>query len=114
MLLGLALLGGACTEESPVTVKPEGDEQAPVEIDRSAFACGADVSWVTWLEAKGYTFFNQEGVQKECMRLLKEDCGVNAIRLRVCVGQSVRRVEQCIRCCSEGSPGASVGSAGDD
>lgn len=88
MLLGLALLGGACTEESPVTVKPEGDEQAPVEIDRSAFACGADVSWVTWLEAKGYTFFNQEGVQKECMRLLKEDCGVNAIRLRVWVNPS--------------------------
>ena len=88
MLLGLALLGGACTEESPVTVKPEGDGQAPVEIDRSAFACGADVSWVTWLEAKGYTFFNQEGVQKECMRLLKEDCGVNAIRLRVWVNPS--------------------------
>lgn len=85
ILFGAASLLGACTEDSPVTVKPEGDGQTSVEIDRTAFACGADVSWVTWLESKGYIFTNQDGVQKECMQLLRDDCGVNAIRLRVWV-----------------------------
>lgn len=85
ILFSATLLWGACTEDSPVTVKTGDDGKTSVEIDRTAFACGADVSWVTWLEAKGYTFANQDGVQKECMQLLRDDCGVNAIRLRVWV-----------------------------
>lgn len=83
-VLGTLFLG-ACTEESPVTVRPEGAGPASVTIDRDAFACGADVSWITQLEHKGYTFSNQDGVSKECMQLLRDDCGVNAIRLRVWV-----------------------------
>lgn len=79
------LVATACTEDSPVTVRPEGSGQEIVEIDRNTFARGADVSWITWLESKGYTFANQDGEQKECMRLLRDDCGVNAIRLRVWV-----------------------------
>lgn len=81
---GVMLLSG-CTEDSPVTVRPEADDKPAVEIDRNAFAKGADVSWITQLEHEGFTFANQEGVQKECMALLSEDCGVNAIRLRVWV-----------------------------
>ncbi len=86
VLFSASLLLGACSEDSPVTIKPEGsDNNGPIEIDRTAFARGADVSWITWLESKGYTFANQDGVQKECMQLLRDDCGVNAIRLRVWV-----------------------------
>lgn len=80
------LLLGSCTEDSPVTVRPDGGEKdKPAQIDRTAFAKGADVSWITELEHKGYTFANADGVQKECMELLRDDCGVNAIRLRVWV-----------------------------
>lgn len=83
--LGASLLFGACTEDSPVTVRPADQDKETTEIDRTAFARGADVSWVTELEHKGFTFANQSGVQKECMQLLRDDCGVNSIRLRVWV-----------------------------
>lgn len=82
----LMLLSGGCKEESPVTVRPDNPgNESTVVIDRNAFAKGADVSWITELEHKGYTFSNADGQQKECMRLLRDDCGVNAIRLRVWV-----------------------------
>ncbi|MGN0213042.1 MAG: arabinogalactan endo-beta-1,4-galactanase [Muribaculaceae bacterium] len=74
---------GACKQDSPITIGGETPETLP--IDRTAFAKGADVSWLSELEAEGYTFTDADGVQKECMQLLKEDCGVNAIRLRVWV-----------------------------
>lgn len=79
------VLMGACTEDSPKTYPPV--DNTPVEIERGTFARGADVSWLTELEAKGYTF-NTGGAsatQKELMELLRDDCGVNAIRLRVWV-----------------------------
>lgn len=83
---GLMLIAGSCTEESPVTKRPDGSTtDKVVELDRTKFAHGADVSWITELEHKGYTFSNAEGVEKECMQLLRDDCGVNSIRLRVWV-----------------------------
>lgn len=80
-LLGLSATG--CTEDSPVTNPPVVHE--PVEIERGTFAKGADVSWVTEFESKGYKFQTQAGEEKELMTLLRDDCGVNAIRLRVWV-----------------------------
>ncbi|MDE6811153.1 MAG: glycosyl hydrolase 53 family protein, partial [Muribaculaceae bacterium] len=50
---------------------------------KPGFAKGADVGWITEMEADGCKFYNQEGVEKECMTLLRDDCGVNSIRLRV-------------------------------
>ena len=50
----------------------------------STFAVGADVSWVTQMEAANKLFYNGAGQQKECMQLLK-DLGSNTIRLRVWV-----------------------------
>ena len=72
----------ACTQESPIT-NPRQAEIEPAEV--GSFAKGADVSWLTQLESEGYSFTNKQGVATECMQLLKEDCGVNAIRLRVWV-----------------------------
>lgn len=49
-------------------------------------ARGADVGWVTELEQKGYRFYTRDTrQQKELMRLLRDDAGVNSIRLRVWV-----------------------------
>ena len=53
----------------------------PVNTD---FVKGADISWLTEMEASGRKFYNNAGVEKECMQLLK-DLGMNAIRLRVWV-----------------------------
>lgn len=77
------LLAAGCSDVDVVTNPPVVDE--PIVIERGTFAKGADVSWVTELEAAGCEFMNAAGEKKELMQLLKEDCGVNAIRLRVWV-----------------------------
>ncbi|MCM1293785.1 MAG: arabinogalactan endo-1,4-beta-galactosidase [Bacteroides sp.] len=77
------MLLAACNEDSPVTNPPV--DNRPVEIDRTQFAKGADVSWLTQLEAEGEKFYAPDGTQMECMELLRDHCGVNAIRLRVWV-----------------------------
>ena len=49
-----------------------------------AFAKGADVSWVTELEARGYSWRTAAGLPKDCFALMKA-LGFNAVRLRVWV-----------------------------
>lgn len=49
-----------------------------------SFAVGADISWITEMEARGEKFYNYQGEERECTALMKE-LGVNAIRLRVWV-----------------------------
>ena len=48
------------------------------------FACGADVSWCSEMEADGKRFYNAAGEETEIMALMKQ-IGMNAIRLRVWV-----------------------------
>ena len=66
------------TPITPVTVV------VPVVPTTSDFAKGADVSWITEMEAKGNKFYTSAGVEKEGMDLLKS-LGMNSIRLRVWV-----------------------------
>lgn len=82
LLIALVMMVASCTQESPLTNPfPE-----PVEPpDRSAFAKGADVSWVTQMEKEGIKFYNSLHQETELMTLLKQETGVNAIRLRVWV-----------------------------
>lgn len=60
---------------------PDPDPVPPVS---STFAKGADVSWLTEMEAAGKKFYNGSGTEQECMALLK-GLGMNTIRLRVWV-----------------------------
>lgn len=53
----------------------------------TTFAKGADVSWVTQMEANGVKFYNSAGTATECMTLLKS-LGMNSIRLRAWVNPS--------------------------
>lgn len=53
----------------------------------SAFAKGADVSWLPQMEATGNRFYDTDGKEKDCLQLLKER-GMNTIRLRVFVNPS--------------------------
>jgi arabinogalactan endo-1,4-beta-galactosidase len=55
---------------------------APVTIP--VFAKGADISWLTEMEAAGKQFYNSAGEAQDAVKLLK-DIGMNAVRLRVWV-----------------------------
>jgi arabinogalactan endo-1,4-beta-galactosidase len=74
-LLSLSCCGGGKDDPIP---------DPPLEIDTGYFAKGADVSWLTEMEAAGRRFYNSDGVTMECMTLLRS-LGMNAIRLRVWV-----------------------------
>ncbi len=50
-----------------------------------AFAKGADISWVTQMEASNYKFYNAAGTQEDLFQLLRDDYNLNTIRLRVWV-----------------------------
>jgi arabinogalactan endo-1,4-beta-galactosidase len=54
---------------------------------KAQFVKGADIGWLSQMEATGYKFYNSAGVQTECMLILK-DKEINTIRLRVWVNPS--------------------------
>lgn len=58
---------------------------------QTPFANGADVGWLSQMEATGYKFYDTNGTQKECLQLLK-DRGINTIRLRVWVNPSTDKL----------------------
>ena len=71
-----------------ITACSSNDETKTPQIlpvyDMSGFVKGADVSWLTEQEFKNKKFYTANGVETECMELLRS-MGVNAIRLRVWV-----------------------------
>ena len=66
-------------DEPETTVVP-----IPQPASAPAFAYGADISWVTEMESKGYKFYNAEGTATELTALMKS-LGCNAVRYRVWV-----------------------------
>ncbi len=53
-------------------------------ITAQSFAKGADVGWISQMEANGKKFYNSAGVEQDLFQILK-DKGINSIRLRVWV-----------------------------
>lgn len=51
------------------------------------FAKGADIGWLQQMEATGYKFYDDYGVEKDCLEILKEH-GIDSIRLRAWVNPS--------------------------
>ena len=68
------------------TTPPEPDPD-PVPPPSTSFVKGADISWITEMEAAGKKFYNSAGTETEIMQLLK-GLGMNTIRLRVWVNPS--------------------------
>lgn len=68
--------------QDPVITDPVIPPLEPVTTP--AFACGADVSWLSEMEHDGKTFKKADGTTADLFAVLK-DCGINAIRLRVWV-----------------------------
>ncbi len=46
------------------------------------FAKGADISWITRLEASGYRWYNENGTQQDVLQILK-DHGMDTLHARV-------------------------------
>jgi arabinogalactan endo-1,4-beta-galactosidase len=67
--------------------KEDNKKPDPQQNDTSTFAKGADVSWITEMEASDIFFYNKDNVKTEGMALLKS-LGMNAIRLRIWVNPS--------------------------
>lgn len=64
---------------------PEPPPPPPPPVNNNpAFVKGADVSWLTEMEAAGRKFYNSNGVEQDLFQILK-DLGMNTIRLRVWV-----------------------------
>lgn len=75
------LLSLTCSKKNaPITVDPPNPS-------KTEFAKGADISWITEMEAAGLKFYNAAGAQQEGMALMKS-LGMNTIRLRVWVNPS--------------------------
>lgn len=73
----LLVLFSACSKKS-------NPASPPVIADSSWFAKGADISWITEMEAGGKKFYNSSGTAMDCYDLL-QSLGINSIRLRVWV-----------------------------
>jgi arabinogalactan endo-1,4-beta-galactosidase len=75
----------SCSKK-PVTPPPAQQTTTTytAPVVSSAFAKGADVSWVTQMEASGYKFYDKNGNQMDLFALLKS-IGFNSIRLRAWV-----------------------------
>lgn len=78
LFFSLAIFFVACKEKTPV--EPDTN---PTNTD-STFVKGADISWLTEMEASGKKFYSKSGKEMECTALLKS-LGMNTIRLRVWV-----------------------------
>src|SRR5882762_7271323 len=76
LFLAWGMLG--CKKNGGAGVTPP-----PVVVD-TPIVRGADISWLTQMEASGYKFYNSSGAALDCIQLL-QSLGINAIRLRVWV-----------------------------
>lgn len=76
LILFAAILLAGCTTQ-----------KTSVGSSNSDFAKGADISWLPQMEASGFKFYNDNGVEQDCFRILK-DHGINTIRLRTWVNPS--------------------------
>lgn len=72
--------GGETTE-----VPDDNPEEDPEPTPANIFARGADISWLTQIEDDGHIFYNQSEEEADAISILRDECGVNAVRLRVWV-----------------------------
>jgi len=79
VIFSLLLLSASCNK-SPI-------EKPITTANDSSFVRGADISWLPQMEASGYTFYDNDGTEKDCLTLLKAR-GINTVRLRVWVNPS--------------------------
>ena len=80
MLMCVSAYGNGLCDDVANNIEAAGTN----DLATSDYALGADISWVTEMEADGKKFYNAAGTETDCFALMKE-LGFNAIRLRVWV-----------------------------
>ena len=80
----LPLLLAACKKSDTASATQTTLPTDTTKTISSTLIKGADVSWLTQMEASGYKFYDNNGTAQDCMELLKNK-GLNAIRLRAWV-----------------------------
>ena len=58
------------------------------KVEAAAFANGADTSWVVGMEKDGWSWKDKNGVTRDIFQILKNDYGINSIRIRSWVNPS--------------------------
>ncbi|RYZ15565.1 MAG: arabinogalactan endo-1,4-beta-galactosidase, partial [Chitinophagaceae bacterium] len=81
LLLLPLLLVLACGKKDGAGPAPVPTPAPVVPADTFQLAKGADISWVTELEAAGKHFYDAAGTEREATALMKS-LGMNTIRLR--------------------------------
>lgn len=66
------------------TSRPDDNGITDPPVINNDFVKGADISWITEMEAAGKKFYNSSGTEQDVIQILK-DLGMNAVRLRVWV-----------------------------
>lgn len=81
----VALVSSCRTDQyGPTGHVPEQQKPEQEAVQPAGYAKGADISWITEMEADGQKFRTADGREMECTALMKE-LGFNSIRLRVWV-----------------------------
>ena len=80
LLAALAIFSFSARSDDDNNTTP----QSKPTYDMTGFAKGADISWLTEMEANGKKFYNAKGSEQDCMTLLR-DLGTNSVRIRVWV-----------------------------
>ena len=83
LFISLCLFIPYSCAENGISEVSETQEMA----DTIAFSKGADISWLPQMEATGYKFYNNQGIEEDCIKVLKDN-GMNTIRLRTFVNPS--------------------------
>ena len=70
-----------------IVLVTEACSKGIAQLPEVFFAKGADISWLPQMEATGYVFYDDNGKEEDCFKIL-QDHGINAIRLRTFVNPS--------------------------
>ena len=90
-LLCYFLTVGCSKPEGQIADSPKSTPSS--ERVAATYAKGADVGWLTQMEASGIKFYNNSGTQQDIFTILKGK-GMNSIRLRVWVNPAGGRNNQ--------------------
>ncbi len=58
----IIMLNATCSKSPATTTQPN-----PPDVSNLNFANGADISWLTQMEASGYKFYSDDGIEEDCM-----------------------------------------------
>jgi arabinogalactan endo-1,4-beta-galactosidase len=87
ILLSLSIIGCSKSNSAPANNSSDTTTNPPPDttiVTHSTFAKGADISWLTQMEASGYKFHTRDGIEEDCYQVMKDE-GMNSIRLRAWV-----------------------------